>query len=108
MKLEAITLREIRMPLKYFFETSFGRVDSRRIVLITAHCEGIEGWAECVVGDGPFFSYEWIETAWMTIREFLAPKLIGIDFGKASDSAQAMSQVRGHNMAKAALENALW
>jgi O-succinylbenzoate synthase len=108
MKVEAITLRELRLPLKYCFETSFGRSESRRVLLVTAHCDGVEGWAECVAGDGPFFSYEWIETAWDTIREFLAPSLVGIELAKAGDSAAAMSRVRGHNMAKAALENALW
>ena len=108
MKVEAITLRELRMPLKYFFETSFGRAESRRILLVTAHGEGVEGWAECVAGDGPFFSYEWIETAWTTMRDFLAPALIGVSFAKAGDSANAMANIRGHNMAKAALENALW
>ena len=46
MKIEAITLRELRMPLKYFFETSFGRIESRRVLLVTTHCEGVEGWAE--------------------------------------------------------------
>lgn len=108
MKLEAITLRELHMPLKYFFETSFGRTESRRVLLVTAHCEGVDGWAECVAGEGPFFSSEWVETAWSTIREFLAPMLIGVDLPTARDSACTMSKVRGHNMAKAALENALW
>lgn len=126
MKVEAITLRELQMPLKYFFETSFGRSESRRVLLVTVHCDGVEGWAECVAGDGPFFSYEWIETAWATIREFLAPMLIGMEVPdlalvvskssglsgwksrKGTERASARSQVRGHNMAKAALENALW
>jgi O-succinylbenzoate synthase len=108
MKLEAITLRELRMPLKHFFETSFGRVDSRRVLLVTAQCEGVEGWAECVASDSPFFSYEWIETAWATIVNFLAPALLGQSITQAKDSAALMSRVRGHNMAKAALENALW
>jgi o-succinylbenzoate synthase len=108
MKVEAITLRELRMPLKYFFETSFGRIESRRVLLVTIHCEGVEGWAECVAGDSPFFSYEWIETAWATMRDFLAPALIGATFAQAKESATLMSRVRGHNMAKAALENALW
>jgi O-succinylbenzoate synthase len=108
MKVEAVTLRELRMPLKYFFETSFGRTDSRRVLLVTAHCEGVDGWAECVAGDGPFFSYEWIETAWLTIRDFLAPAVIGTTFSQAKQSAMLMARVRGHNMAKAALENALW
>ena len=108
MKVEAVTLRELRMPLKYFFETSFGRSESRRVLLVTAHCEGADGWAECVAGDGPFFSYEWIETAWATIRDFLAPALISVNLAAANESNALMSHVRGHNMAKAALENALW
>jgi len=108
MKVEAVTIRELRMPLKYFFETSFGRTESRRVLLVTAHCEGVDGWAECVASDAPFFSYEWIETAWLTIREFLAPAIIGAKMSQARESAALMSRVRGHNMAKAALENALW
>jgi len=108
MKIEGITLRELRMPLKHFFETSFGRTEERRVLLITADCEGVEGWSECVAGEGPFFSDEWVETAWATIREFLAPSLIGRNIAHAKESAALMSRVRGHNMAKAALENALW
>src|SRR5581483_6875363 len=109
MKVEAITLRELRLPLKHFFETSFGRTESRRVLLVTVHCEGVEGWGECVAGEGPFFSSEWIETAWVTVREFLAPMLLGQEITEAkNDGARLMSRVRGHNMAKAALENALW
>src|SRR6476619_6676919 len=108
MRIESITLRELRMPLKHFFETSFGRSESRRILLVTVHSEGVEGWAECVAHEGPFFSYEWIETAWTTIREFLAPALFSAKLTTAGDSTHYMSRVRGHHMAKAAMENALW
>ena len=108
MKIEAITLRELRMPLKHFFETSFGRTEERRVLLITTECDGVQGWSECVAGEGPFFSDEWVETAWATISEFLAPSLLGRTIAHAKESAGLMSRVRGHNMAKAALENALW
>jgi len=108
MRVDAITMRELEMPLRHFFETSFGRVTHRRVLLITADCEGVEGWAECVAGEGPFFSSEWIETAWVTIREFLAPALLGAKLQSARDAGKLMARVRGHNMAKAALENALW
>ena len=77
MKIETITLREIQMPLVHFFETSFGRVYSRRILLLTAGCEGIDGWGECVAGEDPFYSSEWIETAWATIKHYLAPAVLG-------------------------------
>ena len=54
MKIEAITLREIQMPLVHFFETSFSRIYSRRILLIQAQCDGVNGWGECVAGEDPF------------------------------------------------------
>ena len=108
MKLEAITLREIQMPLVHFFETSFGRIYSRRILLLTAHCDGIDGWGECVAGEDPFYSSEWIETAWPVIQHYLAPTVLGRTLESARESVQWMARVRGHQMAKAAIENALW
>jgi O-succinylbenzoate synthase len=108
MKIEAITLREIQMPLVHFFETSFGRTYSRRILLVTVHCEGIDGWGECVAGEDPFYSSEWIESAWPTIKRYLAPTILGQKLESASDCAVRFARVRGHHMAKAALENALW
>jgi O-succinylbenzoate synthase len=108
MKIEALTLREIQMPLVHFFETSFGRTTNRRILLLTAHCEGADGWAESVAGEGPFFSSEWLDAAWATITTHLAPMLVGKQLNAASESATLMSRVRGNRMAKAAIENALW
>ena len=108
MKIETITLREIRMPLVHFFETSFGRVDSRRILLLTADCDGVEGWGECVAAEDPFYSSEWIETAWSTIKEYLAPAVLGRPLAAAHEVAGLMAKVRGHRMAKAAIENAAW
>jgi o-succinylbenzoate synthase len=108
MKIEAITLREIQMPLVHFFETSFGRTYSRRILLLTAHCEGVNGWGECVAGEDPFYSSEWTESTWPTIIQYLAPAVLGRTLESARDCVTLFSRVRGHRMAKAALENALW
>src|SRR5580700_8246957 len=108
MKIEAITLREIRMPLVHFFETSFGRTYSRRILLLTAHCEGANGWGECVCGEDPFCSSEWTESAWLTITHHLAPAVLGRNLDSARGCAVLLAKVRGHRMAKAAIENALW
>jgi o-succinylbenzoate synthase len=108
MKIEAITLREIQMPLVHFFETSFGRTYSRRILLLTVHCDGVNGWGECVAGEDPFYSSEWIESAWPTITRYLAPAVLGRNLESARDCVALFSKVRGHRMAKAALENALW
>ncbi|MGO9864369.1 MAG: o-succinylbenzoate synthase [Terriglobales bacterium] len=108
MKIESITLREIHMPLVHFFETSFGRVTSRRILLVSVDSDGVRGWGECVAGEGPFFSPEWTETAWPTIKHYLAPMLLQSELPSARDCAARFARVRGHRMAKAALENALW
>jgi o-succinylbenzoate synthase len=108
MKVEAVTLRELQMPLVHFFETSFGRTYSRRVLLVTVHCEGVDGWSECVAGENPFYSPEWIETAWPVIREYLAPAVLGRKITYAREYPALVQHVRGHQMAKAAIEMALW
>jgi O-succinylbenzoate synthase len=108
MKIEAVTLREIQMPLVHFFETSFGRTYHRRILLATVHCQGLDAWGECVAGEDPYYSSECIETAWPVLKQHLIPALLGKSLGQARDCVPLMVKVRGHRMAKAALENALW
>jgi len=108
VKIEAITLREIRMPLVHFFETSFGRTTDRRILLLTLHTNGPEGWGECVAGEDPFYSEESIDTAWYAIERYLAPALLGRAVEKGADAFPLLGKIRGHRMAKGALENALW
>ncbi len=108
MKIEAITLREIRMPLVHFFETSFGRTTARRILLVTLHGQGLDAWGECVAGEHPYYSDESIDTAWHVISAELAPILVGRILEKGSECALLFARVRGHRMAKAALENAAW
>ena len=109
MNIQSIELREIRLPLIHFFETSFGRTTERRILLARlTGSEGAEGWGECTAGEGPFYSEEWTETAWSTLREFLAPMVLGKNIANAADAYSLMRPVRGHRMAKAALETACW
>ena len=107
--ISSIELREIRLPLIHFFETSFGRTTERRIILVRVRDrDGAEGWGECTAGEGPFYSEEWTDTAWDTLREFLAPMIAGTRIEKADSVFQLMKAVRGHRMAKAAIENACW
>jgi len=108
VKIEAITLREIRMPLVHFFETSFGRTTERRILLVTLHTDGSEGWGECVAGEDPFYSEESVDTASYAMERYLAPALLGKTVDKAADVPALLGKVRGHRMAKGALENAVW
>jgi len=96
------------MPLVTPFETSFGRVTDRRILLVEAESDGVAGWGECVAGEGPFYAPETVETAWLIIRDFIWPLLKGRDFESAAEVWPALEAIRGHNMAKGAVEAALW
>lgn len=108
MKIESITLQELHMPLVHFFETSFGRVTDRRILLVKVEGEGVTAWGECVAAEDPFYSEETIDGAWHIIREFLAPAVLGKKLDSARDCVPLFAKVRGNRMAKGALENALW
>ncbi|MFZ0705548.1 MAG: o-succinylbenzoate synthase [Candidatus Korobacteraceae bacterium] len=108
MKLEAITLRELNMPLVHFFETSFGRTYTRRVMLVTVHSDGLEGWGECVAGEQPYYSEEYIEGAWDVIVRYLAPSLLRKTIASGMEIPALLAKVRMHRMAKAALENAVW
>lgn len=107
--IQSIELREIRLPLVHFFETSFGRTTERRIILArVTDANGGEGWGECTAGEGPFYSNEWTETAWATLTEFLGPMMLRREFENAAGAFKLMRAVRGHRMAKATLETACW
>jgi len=109
VNISAVELREIRLPLIHFFETSFGRTTERRIVLVRViDRDGDEGWGECTAGEGPFYSDEWTETVWTTLKEFLAPMVVGHEIARAGEIWGLMKAVRGHRMAKAAIETACW
>ncbi len=105
----AVELREIRLPLIHFFETSFGRTTERRIVLVrVVDADGAAGWGECTAGEGPFYCEEWTETAWAVLKDFLAPMVVGRDLENAASANDLMKMVRGNRMAKAAIETACW
>ena len=109
MIISSIELREIRLPLIHFFETSFGRTTERRIIIAKViDSDGGEGWGECTAGEGPFYSDEWAETAWPTLKQFLAPMVVGREVAAAANVHELMKSVRGHRMAKAAIETACW
>lgn len=107
--IQSIELREIRLPLIHFFETSFGRTTERRIVLARVRDgDGAEGWGEFTAGEGPFYSDEWTESGWVTLCEFLAPMVLGKQVDGAANVFALMKPVRGHRMAKATIETACW
>jgi O-succinylbenzoate synthase len=108
MKIEQIILREVPMKLVAPFETSMDRVESRRVLLVEANVDGVTGWGECVAGEDPYYSPETVETAWIALRDYLWPLMKEREFSSAAEVWSLLSRVRGHNMAKASLEAALW
>ena len=106
--IDAVHLREINMPLAFPFETSFGLTTTRRILLVEIESDGMTAWGECVAGEHPYFSDECIDTAWIVTENELAPRLLGKELVGGGSCPDLFRQVRGHRMAKAALENAVW
>jgi O-succinylbenzoate synthase len=108
MRLRGITLREIHLRLLAPFETSFGKSDLRRILLLEADVDGVTGWGESTAGENPFYCYETVETAWHILRDHAWPIMKGREFASAAEVRELLAPIRGHNMAKAALETAIW
>jgi O-succinylbenzoate synthase len=108
MRVEQVTLRELHMKLVAPFQTSMETTTVRRVLLVEAVVDGVVGWGECVAGETPSYSPETTETAWHILRDHLWPTLKGKQFASAVDVWDLLAWVRGHNMAKAGLEAAIW
>ena len=108
--IDRITLREIRLALKEPFRISSGLVEARRIALLElTDRDGATAWSECVAFELPNYTAETIETAWLAIREWLAPRVLGRELAGPEVVHGVLSEnIRGHNMAKAALEMGCW
>ena len=108
MKVERLTLREIRMRLKAPFETSFGVTEERRVLLVEMICNGVSGWGEITAMQSPSYNSETTETAWHVVSDFIAPVIVGRERPAATEWRELLVGIRGHNMAKGGVECALW
>jgi o-succinylbenzoate synthase len=108
MKIESMTLHHISMPLVAPFETSFGRETDRQCILIILKAEGLTGYGECVASRDPGYSYETVGTAWHILKDFVAPLILRQDVIDAEDFQRRAERIRGHHLAKAGVEMALW
>src|SRR6185503_21229923 len=108
MKIETLTIHHISMPLVSPFETSFGRETDRQCVLITLQAEGLTGYGECVATRDPGYNYETTGTALHILKDFIAPLVLGKDILDANDFQKRVEGIRGHYLAKAGVEMALW
>ncbi len=108
MKLERIDVRHVCLPLKHPFETSFGRSVAKEFLLVSASADGITGHAECVADTDPYYLPETNDTVFHILRDFIVPLAFSLDIGDPRDVLPALARVRGHEMAKACLEMAIW
>ena len=105
-----ITLREIRLPLRETFRISSGATSVRHILLLElSDPDGCTVWAECTAAERPNYSPETVDTAWLAITAWLAPRVLGRELeGPEKTYARLQRGIRGHNMAKAAVEMGVW
>jgi len=108
MKIESLTLYHLRMPLVAPFETSFGREVDRECIIIAIQSDGLTGYGECVATRDPGYNYETTGTAMHILKDFVAPLILGKDIEDAADFQERVSGIRGHHLAKAGVEMALW
>ncbi len=107
MRIARAVLREIPLRLREYFEISSGGTQARRVLLLTLEADGVAGWSECVAGETPGYSYETTDTAWHVLTRWLLPELTGSEVrdGRRLNPAPWL---RGHPMARAAVEMAGW
>ncbi len=107
MRIDAIVLRQVAMPLRFRFRTSFGETTVKRFLLVEVRSEGLSGWGECVAEDTPYYSPETVGTAREILTRFLSPLVLGRDLAGPPEFDRLALRVRGNRMAKGALETAL-
>lgn len=108
MKIERLGLHWLRMPLVAPFETSFGRELDRECILVSLRSGGLTGYGECVASRDPGYNYETTGTAWHILKDFIAPLILGKDIRDAGEFQKLVGGIRGHHLAKAGVEMALW
>ena len=109
IRIERVVLRQIRMPLVHFFETSFGRTYERQIVLVEVVANGVSGWGEVTAGENPFYNEEWTDflLAHRSRLRRASRSEVRIVWTRGNRVALA-SHIRGHLMARGGIEAAVW
>jgi O-succinylbenzoate synthase len=108
VRIDRVELRQLALPMSQGFETSFGRTTSKDFLLVTVSADGVTGYGECVADPHPYYLPETNGTVQHVLRDFLVPRALGADLDGPRAVAPLFAPVRGHEMAKAALEMAVW
>ena len=107
MRVECAVLRQVEMPLKFRFRTSFGETGVKKFLLLELRGEGLSGWGECIAEEGPFYSPETLSTAMPILSAYLLPLILGKAVSSPEEFERLAARIRGNRMAKAAVECAL-
>lgn len=108
MKIESLILHHLRMPLVAPFETSFGREVERECIVVVLLADGLKGYGECVASRDPGYNYETIGTAWHILKDFVGPLILGREVESVVEFQKMVAGIRGHHLAKASVEMAIW
>lgn len=108
MKIEQINLYHLAIPFLYPFKYAGGELTYHTCIIIEVKSEGLTGWGECPTFEQPYYTSETMTTASHVLRDFLIPAVIGKNIKTPQEVTGLMGAVRGHNMAKSALESAIW
>lgn len=108
MGIERVEMIHVEIPYVHFFETSFGREVKKSCLLLKVFSEGVCGYGEVVAERAPLYSSETTNTAWLMLKELFIPELLGSGSEDASDFCSRIRRYKGHPMARAGLELALW
>jgi len=108
MRIERIELFLLKLPYVHFFETSLGREEERTFILVKVYSKGIIGYGEVVADTSPLYSYETTSTAWHVLKDYFIPLVLENSLSNPYDFYKEANKYRGHPMAKAGLELALW
>jgi O-succinylbenzoate synthase len=107
VKLSAVELLRTELPLVRPFRTSFGTETLREALLVRIETASSDGWGECVAGSEPLYSSEYVDAAWMTLKRWIVPRLLESPCVTAASVAPLLDDLKGHRMAKAAVEMAI-
>jgi O-succinylbenzoate synthase len=108
LKLERVQVRHVSLPLRRPFATSFGTTTHKEFLLVAASADGVTGYGECVADTDPYYLPETNQTVLHLLRDFLVPLAFGLEIAHPRELRGAFARIRGHEMAKAALEMAVW
>jgi o-succinylbenzoate synthase len=108
MRIDAIELIRVAMPLVYPFRTAFGNDETVESLLVRLSSGGESGWGEAAPWKNPAYSPECAATQFIMARDFMAPFLLGQDVASGGELQERLGGIKGNPFAKAGFDLAWW